>query len=373
MPISADCVVIGGGVMGCAIALRLAQAKARVIVLEKAIPGAEASSAAAGILAAQEEAAADGPLFELCLRSRGRFPALAAELRDATGIDIGHRESGLLSACFGEDDEARLEQRYAWQRARGLRLAWLRGAELHAAEPGLGKTVRSALAFPDDGQLEPRQYARALSIAATRAGAEFITGAYVRRVLHDGTRVAGVEVLGDRIDAANVIVAAGAWSTLVEGTGLPPEAVQPMRGQIAQLETRPPAVRGTIISPRGGYVVGRADGRVLCGSTMENAGYEKAVTAGGLLHVLGVATELCPQLATAPVTETWSNFRPTTKDALPYLGAATLAGLFLATGHFRNGILLSPITAEIIRELVIDGRSAWDLAPFSPTRLAGSK
>ncbi len=367
---SADCVIIGAGVMGCSIALRLAQAGVSTVVLERSIPGAEASSAAAGILAAQEESTGPSLLTDLSLSSRSRFAALADELRDVTGIDIAYRRTGVLALCASEDDELRLEQRYAWQRERGLRLDWLRGVQaLRAVEPHLtGTPWRSGLYFPDDHQLDPRPYARALSQAAARAGARFVTGAYVRRVVHDGTRVLGVELDGERISAGHVVVAAGSWSSLVEGATLPPAAVRPMRGQIALLETRPPAVQGTIVAP-GGYVVGRADGRVLAGSTMELVGYDKAVTAGGLAHVLNLALAFVPALANAPVIETWANFRPATADDLPILGEAAIAGLVFATGHFRNGILLSPVTAEIVRDLIVDGRAGIDLAPFSPARV----
>jgi glycine oxidase len=369
-----DCIVVGGGVVGCATALRLAQAGVRTLVLERSIPGAEASSAAAGILAAQEEAEGPGPLATLCLRSRGLFPALAAELHATTGVDIGHRQAGVLSACFDAGDEARLRARYAWQVTAGLRLEWLRGGEVRAAEPGLDPAVRTALWFPDDGQVEPRAYLRALSLAAARAGVAFSTGAHVRRVVVDGDRVTGVDVEGERIGAPRVVIAAGSWSSLVEGGGLPPRAVRPLRGQIAKLETRPPAVRGTIVLSAGergagGYLVGRADGSVLAGSTMEHAGYEKQVTAGGLSHVLDVALRLVPGLAQAPVVDTWANFRPVTEDQLPILGSGPAEGLILATGHFRNGILLSAVTAEIVRDLVVAGRTAIDIEAFGPARL----
>ncbi len=363
-----DCVVIGAGVMGCSIALRLAQAGVRTTVLERSIPGAEASSAAAGILAAQEESEGPGPLTTLSLASRARFAALAEELRELTGIDIAYRKVGVLSLAASEDDEHRLERRYAWQRQANLPLTWLRGAELAALEPHLAPTWRSGLYFPDDHQLDPRPYARALSQAAARAGARFVTGAYVRRVLHDATRVHGVELDGERISAAHVVIAAGSWSSLIEGTSLPAAAVKPVRGQIVLLETRPPALRGTVVSP-GGYVVGRADGRVLAGSTMEHAGYDKSVTAGGLAHVLGLALAIAPSLAAAPVIETWANFRPTTDDHLPILGESAIAGLVFATGHFRNGILLSPITGEIVRDIVTRGSAHYDAEAFSPARV----
>ena len=359
-----DIVIVGGGVMGCGIALRLAQAGARVVVLERSVPGAEASSAAAGILAAQEESDAPGPFHELGMRSRALFPALAEELRAATGIDIGHRRCGVLRACLTESHETEARARYAWQ--SGTR--WLRGADLRAVEPHLGDAVRSGLHFPDDAQVEPRSYLRALSLAAAGAGATFRTGGYVRRILREGGRVTGVDVDGEIVAAGAVVVAAGSWSSLVEGAGPAARAVRPMRGQIVLVETRPPAVRGVVTGP-GGYVVGRSDGRVLCGSTMELAGYDKAVTAGGLRHVLDTALALVPSLAGAPVLDTWANFRPFTDDKLPILGETPVAGLYLATGHFRNGILLSAITAEAMRDVVLGRAPSVDLRPFSPARL----
>jgi glycine oxidase len=362
-----DVIVIGGGVMGCGIAWRLAQAGQSVLVLERAIPGAEASSAAGGILAAQEESHAPGPLFDLALRSRARFRDVAVELREATGIDIGHRECGLIAVAVSEEEEAALERRYGWQRDRGLPLTWLRGDELRAREPALGPAARAGLAFPDDGQVEPRAYLRALAQAAARAGARFVQGAYVRRVVHAGGRVAGVELEGELLEARRVVIAAGSWSALVDGAELAPRSVRPMRGQIARLETRPPAVRGTLTGA-GGYLVGRPDGSVLAGSTMELVGFDKRVTAGGLHHVLDVAVRLCPALADAPVVDTWANFRPTTDDRLPILGPGPKDGLLIATGHFRNGILLSPITADVIADLVVRGRAAVDLAPFALSR-----
>jgi glycine oxidase len=365
---SVDCIVIGGGVVGCAAALRLAQAGVRTLVLERAIPGAEASSAAAGILAAQEESTGPGPLTELCVASREMFAELSEELRD-TGTDIGYRESGLISAGFSDEDRARLERKYAWQRERGWKVEWLDRDAVRERERQLSLAVIGGLSFPKDGQVDPPAYAKALSLAAARAGAQFVSGAYVRRVVVEGGRVTGVELEGQRVEAPHVVIAAGSWSALVDGAGLKSGAVRPLRGQIAQIETRPPAIWGTIIHPGGGYIVGRSDGRVLAGSTMEHVGFDKRVTAGGLRHVLDLAIQLAPSLAEAPVTQTWANFRPTTDDELPLIGQGSAKGLILATGHFRNGILLSPATAEIVRDLVVGKKPRWEIAAFSPGRL----
>jgi glycine oxidase len=364
-----DVAVIGGGIMGCAVALRLCQRGLGVTVIERGIPGAEASSAAAGILGPQMEAEGPGPLLELGLKSRALYPALAAELRDLTGIDVGYDRSGVLAVAFDEAGEAALSARRAWQLARGLRVDSLSGEAARAREPALGPAVRAALAFNDDAQVVARELARAFSQAAAGAGARFLTGRYVRRVLIDNGAVTGLELDGDVLPAATVVVAAGSWSGLVEGAGVPPAIVRPARGQLVSIETRPPLFRHVVSAP-GGYLVPRRDGTVLAGSTVEMAGFRKEVTVGGLAAILTLARTVIPALADAPVTGSWSNFRPFTEDHLPVMGATAVRGLVLATGHFRNGILLAPITAQAIAELIATGKAPIDLAPFAIDRFA---
>jgi glycine oxidase len=364
-----DVAVIGGGIMGCAVALRLCQRGLGVTVIERGIPGAEASSAAAGILGPQMEAEGPGPLLELGLKSRALYPALAAELRDLTGIDVGYDRSGVLAVAFDEAGEAALSARRAWQLARGLRVDSLSGEAARAREPALGPAVRAALAFNDDAQVVARELARAFSQAAAGAGARFLTGRYVRRVLIDNGAVTGLELDGDVLPAATVVVAAGSWSGLVEGAGVPPAIVRPARGQLVSIETRPPLFRHVVSAP-GGYLVPRRDGTVLAGSTVEMAGFRKEVTVGGLAAILTMARTVIPALADAPVTGSWSNFRPFTEDHLPVLGATAVRGLVLATGHFRNGILLAPVTAHAIAELIATGKASIDLAPFAIDRFA---
>ncbi|HSY38202.1 MAG TPA: glycine oxidase ThiO [Polyangia bacterium] len=367
--VASDVAIIGGGIMGSAIALRLCQRGLGVTVIERGIPGAEASSAAAGILGPQMEAEGPGPLLELGLKSRALYPALAAELRELTSIDVGYDRSGVLAVAFDEAGEAALSARRAWQLARGLRVESLSGEAARAREPALGPTVRAALAFNDDAQVVARELARAFSQAAAGAGARFLTGRYVRRVLTDKGAVTGVELDGDVLPAAVVVVAAGSWSGLVEGAGVPATVVRPARGQLVSIETRPPLFRHVVSAP-GGYLVPRRDGTVLAGSTVEMAGFRKEVTVGGLAAILTMARTVIPALADAPVTGSWSNFRPFTEDHLPVLGATSVRGLVLATGHFRNGILLAPITAQAIAELIATGHAPIDLAPFAIERFA---
>ena len=203
-------------------------------------------------------------------------------------------------------------------------------------------------------------------LAAKQAGVTFLNGS-VQRIVHQGGRVTGVEHETGRLAAGAVVLAAGSWSPLVEGNALPKGAVRPVRGQIALLDAKATRLSRVIFSDKG-YVVPRPDGRLLCGSTMEEAGYEKAVTAGGLASVLAMAMEIAPGLAKAPVLDTWANFRPASPDGWPVLGAATVPGLFYATGHTRNGILLTPITAEAIAAAVQGRPTPISLAPFSARR-----
>ena len=364
----ADVVIIGGGIMGCAIALRLAQRGVRVTVIERGIPGAEASSAAAGMLAPQMEADGPGPMLDMGMHSRALYPSLAVELAESTGIDIGYQKSGVLAVALTDEEERGLMARRIWQTGRGLRLEALSGTAAREREPALGPAVRSALFFADDAQVNPRALARAFSQAAAAAGARFLQGRYVRRVCIEGGVATGVELDGDTLAAGTVVLAAGSWSGLVEGGGVPPSVVRPARGQLAAIETRPPLFRHVLSVHGRGYLVPRRDGTVIAGSTVEMVGFRKEVTVGGLAAILSLAETLVPALAQAPVMQTWSNFRPYTEDHLPVLGTTPVRRLVLATGHYRNGILLAPITAQAIADLVSTGKTAFDLTPFSVGR-----
>jgi glycine oxidase len=363
----ADVVVIGAGVQGCGTALRLAQAGRSVVLLERSIPGAEASSAAAGILSPGVEALEPGPFYELCAASLGRYAAFAEELQRLSGLWVGYRPGGTLEVALDDEVARVLAGRAAKLEKGGIPVQVLDGDAARRLEPGLSEQARGALYFPSEASVDPRLLGRALAIAAQRAGTRFL-GGQVRRIAVEGGRAAGVDHESGRIASGAVVLAAGAWSLQVEGHGLPPGAVRPVRGQMAVLDTRPPLLSRVVFSEKG-YLVPRADGRVLCGSTMEEVGFEKAVTAGGLIHVLGLACEIAPRLHSAPFVESWSNFRPATPDGSPILGPGSVPGLFYATGHYRNGILLTPITAEAVAAAVLGERPPLDLAPFSPARL----
>jgi glycine oxidase len=362
-------VVIGGGVMGCAASWQLAQRGARVTVLERSVPGAEASSAAAGILGAQLEAHGSDAMFELALASRALYPRWARALGEQTGIDVGYRKSGVLRVALDAPGAKLLAKETAWQSDHDLAVKRLSGAAVRALEPALSKQIVGGVLFPDDARVDPPLLLRALHIAAERAGVSFRSGAYVRSVVVRSGRARGVSLEdASEIQADWVVVAAGSWTTLIQGLGLSGSAVRPARGQIVELRASTPPLSSVVFAPRC-YLVPRDDGRVLVGSTLEFVGYKKEVTAVAVRDLLSAAIELSPLLADATLSGAWSNFRPYTDDERPLLGPSQIEGLVLATGHYRNGILLAPISAEIVTRSVLGGRAPVDLTPFSAARL----
>jgi glycine oxidase len=346
--------IVGGGVMGCATGLALARRGAQVVVLERAVPGAEASSAAAGILGAQVELHGREDDVARFVRARDAWPAWAGVLREASGIDVGWRASGVLRVARTDAEREVLSAEVAWQAARGLRAELLDGAGARRVEPQLAETVIAAAHFPDDAQVDPPALLRALMAAlAHDPRVEVRAGTTVARLLVERDRCVGValddgEARELRADAT--VLAAGSWSSLVPGVPAALPSVRPVRGQIVLLDERPPRAR-TIVFGAGGYVVPRGDGRVLCGSTMENAGFRKEVTAAGVHAILASALACVPSLGAAQLAGTWSNFRPHA-EAGALVGASPLPGLFLATGHHRNGILLAKLTADAVADAV---------------------
>lgn len=359
--------IVGGGVIGCAVARELALRGQSVVVIDRQAPGQEASWAAAGMLAPQAEATGRGPFVDLLLEARRIYPELARQLRAETEMDIGYREHGILAVALDEADEKELAGIFGWQHAEGLEVRRLDSAELADLEPSLSEEVRSALHFPGDHQVDNRLLSRALWFAAATAGAEFLIGSGVAGIER---RPGGLDLVlesGDRVSPERVVLAAGCWSGTIRGLPrtLP---VHPVHGQLVSLETAPPLLTHTIVSSRG-YLVPRADGRLLIGATVEDLGFQKAVTSEGVASLLAAGTELIPSLASHRVIEEWSGLRPGTPDDLPILGPdPDLPELVYATGHFRNGILLAPLTGRIIADLICAGRTEVDIDPYRADR-----
>lgn len=363
----ADVVVVGAGIVGCTVALRLAQAGAKVVVLERSVPGAEASSVAAGILGPAIEAHAPGLGLALGIRGRERHQALAAELLDAHGIDVGFRRCGVMRVAWTERDARALDEQATMLAGEGIRVERLHGREAIEREPSLRDGALVAFDLPDEAQIEPKALLRAVALAAERSGARFVTGSVVRRVRVEHDRVAGVELESGMLDAPTVVVAAGSWTTLVGGLPIAKGAIYPVRGQVISTHTRTPLFRRIVFSD-GGYVVTRPDGRVVIGATSEDVGFARDSTLAGIAELIARGVAIAPGLAGASLDEHAVSFRPATRDALPLVGRSGPDGLVVASGHYRNGILLSAITADLVADLVVRGHTAKELDALDPLR-----
>ncbi len=346
--------VVGGGIMGCAAALELRDQGLDVVLLERAVPGAEASSAAAGMLGAQLEGHGPGPLMDLFLRARAGYAAWARSLTERTNIDVGYRASGILKIARTEGEHGDLARTVAWQREMGLDVALLGPRDAREIEPGITTDVLGAAHFADDAQVEPQRLLRALIAATAASGVEIRSGETVHRVLVESGRCVGVGLDTGELRADATVLAAGSWSSLVPGIPSSMPAVRPARGQMVQLEERPPRLRSIVVSSSA-YIVPRGDGRVVCGSTLEFVGFRREVTAAGVHAILAGALDAVPSLGAAELGPVWSSFRPHSASDAPLMGRSTLPGLFLATGHHRNGILLAKVTAEVVRAAILEG------------------
>jgi glycine oxidase len=368
---TANVVIIGGGVIGLVVARALALRGIReVLLVERGSLGAESSSAAAGMLAPQAEANRPHEFFYLTCRSRDMYPAFASALLEETGIDIQLDTTGTLYLAFTEHDADELEQRYEWQLKAGLAIEKLSVDLARKLEPAICEDVRAALRFPFDTQVENRRLISALAISNERLGVRMATGIDVLSLKVAGGRVAGIETSRGAIATDRVVIAGGAWSSLLGAAdiALPNLRIKPIRGQMLCFEANPRVARHVIYSPRG-YIVPRHDGRLLAGSTTEDAGFEKRVTAAGVQAILSAALEISPRISTLPMTDSWAGLRPRAADTLPVLGpCAEISGVFYATGHYRNGILLAPVTGELIAGAIVDQVFPPELSIFSPDR-----
>lgn len=371
---SLDAAVVGGGVVGLGVAWRLAAAGRRIAVFERGETGRGASWAAAGMLAPTAEIGFEElDLYALGRESLRRWPAFAREVEAASGVDVGYRDEGTLVVADDRDSLHALRRLFRFQTDHGVPVEWLSGAEAADAEPLLSPRLPAAIHAPADHQVDNRALVRALRIAAERAGA----------AIHEHAEVAAVEPaacpalrLGDgtRVEAGAVVVAAGAWSARLGGLA-PAPPVRPVKGQMVALRQRPEAGLALRYVVRGpdAYLVPKPDGRLVVGATSEEVGDDTRVTAGGVYRLLEGAVEVVPAVEEMDLVETWAGLRPASRDHAPILGASGHPGVVYATGHYRHGILLTPVTADEVAGVVLarlDGRTETRpvLAPFSPSR-----
>jgi glycine oxidase len=355
-----DVVVVGGGVIGLSIAWRAAQAGMSVTLLERDRAGEGASHVAAGMLApvAEVEFGAGGRrLLELGLRSLAIWPAFASDLETCTGVSLGLMKTGTLLVARDDDDARELERQLDFRQSLGLAVRRLRPSDARELEPALAPTVRLALEAPDDHSVDPRLVLAALTRACAQAGVDMRAHSSVARVELDDTqsRVLGVSLAtGERVAATRVVLAAGAWTERI--AGLPDGArvpVRPVRGQILRLrDPAGPGLLRRVVRFRGGYLVPREDGGYVLGATVEERGFSLAPTAGGVYELLRAAHELVPGLSELEIAELSVGLRPGTPDNAPAIGPGDVTGLTWATGHYRNGILLAPLTAALVTRLL---------------------
>lgn len=372
---TSDVLVVGGGIIGLVTAWRAAQRGFTTTVVDPE-PGGGAAQVAAGMLAAVTELHyGEQTLLGLNLASARRYPDFAAELTDLTGQDLGYRRCGTLAVALDADDRAHLRELHTLQRQSGLESEWLSGRECRRLEPMLAPGVRGGLRVDGDHQIDPRRLTRALLAACERAGVVFHrTSAERLRVVRD--RAAGATTTdGAELGAGQVVLAAGSLSGCLKGVPddvLPP--VRPVKGQVLRLTVPPryaPFLSRTVRAVVRGsqvYLVPRENGELVVGATSEELGWDTTVTAGGVYELLRDAHELVPGITELPLTETRAGLRPGSPDNAPLLGPTDLPGLLLATGHYRNGVLLTPVTGDAMAHVLTTGELPEVARPFTPRR-----
>jgi len=365
-----DVVIVGGGIIGGSIAFELARRNLRVAVLDRQELMHEASWAAAGMLSPAPDNPAAIPLVPLGRASLALYPNFVAAVEEASEMRTGYRTGGALEVLCHGDEERELSTLVALHHGLGLACEPLRLEEAREMEPALGRDARAAAFLPDEASVNTRLLTAAVLAAAETAGTTLCPGMEVTSLAKAGDRCIGVRTAEDEtISAQHVVLAAGCWTSRISEAA-PYAPTRPVRGQMVALWHAGMPIRRVLRSERG-YIVPRDHStpqKLVAGSTLENAGYEKAVTSGGLEQILGAVNELAPSLAGAEIVETWSGLRPGTPDQLPIIGPTDIEGLMIATGHYRNGILLAPVTAKLITEWITEGRTMLNGEDFNPLR-----
>lgn len=359
-----DLAVVGGGVIGLSVAYHAARRGAKVTLLEAGGLGNGASGAAAGMLNAQAESAEPGPFLELQLKGRDAHRVLAPALYEETGLDPEYVWAGTLRVARSVGFEERLTAAYRWQRELGLPAQWLEAGSARELEPALAPDARAALYLPEEGQVNPGRLVRALALAASRRGAELREETRVTSLRVERDRVTGVETARGVVPACSVVLAGGSESAgLLSGVGLE-LPVRPVKGEILTIHAAPPPVSSNVWD-QGCYLVPKRDGRVVIGATERPGEWDRRPTLSGVADLSEAARGLLPALSAAPVADLWGGLRPSTPSGQPVLGTIeAFEGMLLATGHHRNGILLSAVTGDAISAMALGEDPPLDLTPF---------
>jgi glycine oxidase len=346
---SFDTAIIGGGVNGASIAFELAKKGRKVILLEKQQIAAESSRAAAGMLAAQAEIEQDGPLFQLALKSQKMFASLSQELWEYSGIDIEFVQKGMLKIAETEEIAHEVQQQVLFQRKWDHEIRWLDSHEIKELEPALSPTVAGGMYLPNDGHVHPEKLTKAFAKAALHFGAEIHEHTEVLSFIYDQGKVKGLNTSNGIIHCDQVVIAVGALANRL----LKDLPVFPVKGECFSVKVDKPIINTTIFSDKRCYLVPKRNGEIYIGATMIENSFDKAVTPGGIAALIERAVKLVPEIRDATWERVWCGIRPQTNDGKPYIGEhPEHKGVFVATGHFRNGILLSPITGKLVADLL---------------------
>lgn len=367
-----DVILAGGGIIGLSLAHELASRGVTVTLIEQGAWGGEASQAAAGMLAPLKEFKEEGPLFRLGLASLSLYPQWAERLQTETGIDVQLKRDGVLTVASEESEITDLRAKYRWQKEAGCNLAWLEKDALQELEPLLSEKLMAGIYSPEEGDVNNRLLLKALLSASRGLGVKLMPATVITGLASRGERIIGVQTTQGEILADHTVITAGAWASVLAGWLGYPGVVYPVRGQIASVSAANHPLRHVVFGP-GIYIVPKQDDRLIIGATEDEAGYCRDVTAGGLIRVLQGVQSLVPSLAEAAFLQAWAGLRPATFDGLPLLGPVPgWEGVSLAAGHFRNGILLAPITAKMMADWLVGGNAEL-LKPFFPARILGKK
>lgn len=375
MSSSKPVLIVGGGVIGLSIAWRLIRRGQSVIVFERDRAGQHASRVAAGMLAAAAEVGYEEPeLYQLCRASLQAWPGFAAELEAETGMDLDYRSFGTLVVADDRDAAAALRRGYAFQQAQGYPVQWLSGAEALEVEPMLSPRIVAAVSVPEDHAIDNRVLMQALVKAVRQHGGEVREGVRVEKLDTAGDGIQVVLDGGERVEGSRVVMAAGAWTSEITGwPGKTAPSIRPVKGQILELQTRPPFQLKHVVRGRKAYMVPRSDGRLIVGATSEEMGFDPHLTVGGIYGIMDGAWEMVPGVLDQYLMATDVGFRPASLDHQPLIGFTADPRIFLATGHFRHGIVLSAVTAMASERMLLDGVQDESVAFFDPARLETAK
>lgn len=373
---SYDVIVVGGGLIGSSIASELAAQKLRVVLLDRQQPGREASSAAAGMLSPAPDSPEALPLVPLAQQSLGLYPDFVSAIEKTSGKSVAFARTGALEVLDHADAVTKCDHRLAQYATLGIAAEPISIESARAQEPALNPNAAATIWLSGEATVDPWLLIEATLEAAKNRGVEIVASRAVTSVLGEAGRCAGVIAGGEKITAANVIVAAGSFcgslDEITADRAIPIARyapTHPVRGQMLAMRSSKLNLKKVLRSEHG-YIVPRADGRIIAGSTLENVGFAKDTTPAGLRKIFEAAVALAPGLADAEIVETWAGLRPGTPDQLPIIGPTDIPGLLIATGHYRNGILLAPITAQLIREWIVQGKTSFDSGRFSPLRFS---